>query len=157
MIWESANGMRIEAAEHTLGLITRYISSRKVGETGGILIGKYSDDLSTAVILSASGPGPQSLFGLSSFTRRGIGLQSELDREFEIGRYYLGEWHCHPGANHTPSLQDISQMQVISRSSSYSCPEPILIVFSRSNPYDLNSVSIVKDNKMIVFERTDSK
>ena len=157
MIWKSTTGMQIEITAGAFKSITRYISSRKIGETGGILIGRYSDDLSTAVILSASGPGPQSVFGLFSFTRRATSLQKELDSEFELGRYYLGEWHCHPGRNHTPSLQDICQMQTISNLPSYNCPEPILMVLGRSNPHEFSSVSVIKNNRVIKFEKTDSE
>lgn len=156
MIWKSTNGMYVEITEGVFTSIMEYVLSRKRGETGGILIGNYSDDLSTATILSASGPGPRSLFGLFSFTRRPIGLQAELDEEFISGRYYLGEWHCHPGTNCTPSFQDIRQMQAISRSPSYNCPEPILIVFGRSSPYDFNSASIVKGNGVVKLERVSS-
>lgn len=96
-------GLRVEIAEETFGAITKHVAIRKRGETGGILIGQYSPDHLTAKVLSASGPGKQSLLGLLSFTRRTSGLQEELDKEFKLGRYYLGEWHCHPGRDHTPS------------------------------------------------------
>ena len=116
MIWESKDGMRIEVSEAALASVAKHISSRKRGETGGILIGRYSDDLSTAKVMSASGPGPRATFGPSSFTRQAFSLQARLDREFEAGRYYLGEWHCHPGTNSAPSSQDIRQMKAISKS-----------------------------------------
>ena len=96
-------GVRVEITEEAFGAITKHIAIRKRGETGGILIGQYSPDHLTAKVLSASGPGKQSLLGLFSFTRRASGVQEELDKEFKQGRYYLGEWHCHPGRNHAPS------------------------------------------------------
>lgn len=153
MIWGSENGMRIEVSEDAWISMKNHIVSRRRGETGGILIGRYSDDLSTAKVLSASGPGPHSLFGLFSFTRKVFGLQAELDREFELGRYYLGEWHCHPGTDSEPSPQDIQQMLSISKSVGYNCPEPILIVFGKSNPYVFCTVVVVRDGKVIDFKK----
>ena len=151
MTWESGDGMRIEVSEKALASIRKYISSCRRGETGGILVGRYSNDLLTAEVLSASGPGPHSLLGQFSFTRKAFGLQRELDREFESGRYYLGEWHCHPGGDSTPSCQDIHQMRLISRSEEYNCPEPILMVFGRSNPCVFITVRVIRDNQIIDF------
>ena len=151
MIWESKDGMRIEVSEAALASVAKHISSRKRGETGGILIGRYSDDLSTAKVMLASGPGPHATFGPSSFTRQAFSLQAELDREFEAGRYYLGEWHCHPGTNSTPSSQDIRQMKAISKSADYNCPEPILMVFGKSDPSAFSTVVVVNNDGIIEF------
>lgn len=153
MIWELKDGMRLEVSEAALASVAKHISSRKRGETGGILIGRYSDDLSTAKVMSASGPGPHATFGPSSFTRQAFSLQAELDREFEAGRYYLGEWHCHPGTNSTPSSQDIRQMKAISKSADYNCPEPILMVFGKSDPSAFSTVVVVNNDGIIKFGR----
>ena len=149
-------GVRVEITEEAFGAIAKHIAIRKRGETGGILIGQYSPDHLTAKVLSASGPGKQSLLGLFSFTRRASGVQEELDKEFEQGRYYLGEWHCHPGRNHAPSPQDIHQMQDISKSSCYNCPEPILLVVGRDNPTQYISVALIKDGLCHNLERDNN-
>ena len=149
-------GLRVEIAEETFGAITKHVAIRKRGETGGILIGQYSPDHLTAKVLSASGPGKQSLLGLLSFTRRTSGLQEELDKEIKLGRYYLGEWHCHPGRDNTPSPQDIHQMQDISKSSCYSCPEPILLVVGRDNPTQYISVVLIRNGLCHYLERDDN-
>ena len=149
-------GVRVEITEEAFGAITKHIAIRKRGETGGILIGRYSPDHLTAKVLSASGPGKQSLLGLFSFTRRASGVQEELDKEFKQGRYYLGEWHCHPGRNHAPSPQDIHQMQDISKSSCYNCPEPILLVVGTYNPTQYISVVLVKDGLCHNLERDNN-
>lgn len=153
MIWKSAGGMQIEMYKEVFASIVRRIASCGRGETGGILIGCYSDDLSTAEVLLASGPGPLSVSKSSFFTRKAFGIQAELDKEFESGKYYLGEWHCHPGADSTPSSQDVRQMKSISKSVSYSCPEPILMVFGKSDPYVFNTVAVIIDDEIIKFER----
>lgn len=153
MIWESKDGMRIEVSEAALASVAKHISSRRRRETGGILIGRYSDDLSTAKVMSASGPGPRATFAPSSFTRQAFSLQAKLDTEFEAGRYYLGEWHCHPGTNSVPSSQDIRQMKAISKSADYNCPEPILMVFGKRDPSVFGTVVVVKNDEIIEFRR----
>ncbi|HKH36596.1 MAG TPA: Mov34/MPN/PAD-1 family protein [Rubrobacter sp.] len=40
-------------------------------------------------------------------------------------RYYLGEWHFHPGGAAEPSPTDTEQMAKIMHSASYKCPEPV--------------------------------
>ena len=149
-------GVRVEITEEAFGAITKHIAIRKRGETGGILIGQYSPDHLTAKVLTASGPGKKSSLGLFSFTRRASGVQEELDKEFEQGRYYLGEWHCHPGRNHAPSPQDIHQMQDLSKSSCYNCPEPILLVVGRDNPTQYISVVLIKDGLCHNLERDNN-
>lgn len=156
MIWKSIEGLRVEIVDEAFCAIKKHIASRKRGETGGILIGQYSPDHFTAEVLSASGPGRQSLFGLFSFTRRAFGLQEELDKEFDMGRYYLGEWHCHPGSHHTPSFQDIQQMHDISKSHCYNCPEPILLVVGRDDPTQYISVLLIKDGHCHYLERDNN-
>jgi integrative and conjugative element protein (TIGR02256 family) len=101
-------------------------------ETGGILLGKYSDDKLVAHILNYSSPSSDSRQGPRSFLRGIKGLKAFLDQNWEEGQYYLGEWHYHPHSSSIPSEQDIHQMQQIAKNSKYSCPEPILLVVGGS-------------------------
>lgn len=43
-------------------------------------------------------------------------------------RYYLGEWHFHPGGAAEPGPTDTEQMAKIMQSASYKCPEPVLLL-----------------------------
>jgi len=98
-------------------------------ETGGIILGRYSDDLKYAEILRVLGPTSDSASGGSWFIRGIRGLNRLLRTLWMLRKdYYLGEWHYHPNASPKPSLIDIAQMKVIARSESYNCPEPILII-----------------------------
>jgi integrative and conjugative element protein (TIGR02256 family) len=99
-------------------------------ETGGILIGYYSDDNRTAIICEATPPPNDSRKGKSWFWRGVTGLRSLLlDRWNQRQRtYYLGEWHYHPTQIIEPSFTDLKQMIDISKSRRYHCSEPILII-----------------------------
>ncbi len=99
-------------------------------ETGGILVGHYNDALDHAVVTDASGRPTDSKSGRTWLVRGTSGLQGWLDRLWSSGkrRYYLGEWHFHPGGPPAPSPTDVEQMGKIARSSSYRCPEPILLL-----------------------------
>ncbi|WP_158262277.1 MULTISPECIES: Mov34/MPN/PAD-1 family protein [Pirellulaceae] len=104
-------------------------------ETGGILVGRYSKDLKTAVVSQLTGPPADSQGFLSSFRRGVAGLQSLLDQYWSgsSSTYYLGEWHYHPSHNASPSTVDIAQMKAIANDSNYFCPEPILLIVAKSD------------------------
>lgn len=103
---------------------------RKAGrrETGGLLIGRYSDLRDLARVTHVTGPTPDSSSGRSWFHRGVAGLQKLLFDRWRQQEYYLGEWHAQPLAEPMPSDTDGRQMKAIAESSSYHCPEPILLI-----------------------------
>lgn len=106
-------------------------------ETGGILIGHYSEDLRTAIVTRATGPSTDARSGATWFVRGIRGLQELLDKLWGHGQeYYLGEWHSHPDAAPHPSGRDVSQMREIANSDKYRCPEPILIILGGTRKGD---------------------
>lgn len=112
-------------------------------ETGGIIIGNYSNDLKMANINKALGPPQKSIHQRSRFIRSGIGIKQILDFEWEMGNYYLGEWHYHPNASPTPSYPDIKQMMLFSHDKSLNCPEPILLIIGGTKERWLLSAHII--------------
>lgn len=98
-------------------------------ETGGILVGYYTESLDCAVVTAVSRPPSDSSAGPTWFYRGTRGLAHWLDRLWKRERrYYLGEWHLHPRELPYPSGEDIAQMQTIALSARYNCPEPILLI-----------------------------
>ncbi|WP_081436816.1 Mov34/MPN/PAD-1 family protein [Myxococcus xanthus] len=110
-------------------------------ETGGILVGRYSDALDCALVSAASGPPPDSKRGPTWFQRGTRGLQAWLERRWASrGDHYLGEWHFHPHAEPTPSATDLRQLDAIALSTQYRCPEPLLLIVG-GDPRDAWSLS----------------
>jgi integrative and conjugative element protein (TIGR02256 family) len=98
-------------------------------ETGGILIGHYTDNHTMAVVTEVTRAPADSIRGPRWFDRGIAGLSQKLRSSWHrTGTFYLGEWHYHPGGSPTPSSLDSVQMQKISSSRAYSCPEPILLI-----------------------------
>ncbi|RKH24590.1 hypothetical protein D7V77_20315 [Corallococcus sp. CA041A] len=98
-------------------------------ETGGILVGHYSEALDCARVRRVSSPPPDSKRGLAWFERGTKGLQALLDRSWSSRRdHYLGEWHFHPFAAPIPSATDLRQLMSIARDPRYRCPEPLLLI-----------------------------
>lgn len=120
-------GLRVDA-EHLQRLLAfcREAGSR---ETGGILLGIYSEPHDMAVVTEVSGPPPDSARGRTWFRRGVQGLQDRINVLWKDKRhFYLGEWHFHPGAAPNPSPDDIAQMREIAASPRYTCPEPDLLI-----------------------------
>jgi integrative and conjugative element protein (TIGR02256 family) len=104
---------------------------RKAGrnETGGLLIGRYSEQRDLAHVSIVTGPTRDSKGGRTWFQRGVAGLQDLLfHRWSKQNEYYLGEWHSHPWAAPAPSGTDGVQMQGIAHSPAYLCPEPVLLI-----------------------------
>src|SRR5258705_11873651 len=130
-------------------------------ETGGILIGKYSEDRSTAIVSLVTSPPSDSSSGHTWFVRGYVGLRELLGRVWRgrERRYYVGEWHYHPATLVEPSRDDIIQMIAIAKSVQYHCREPILLLLGR--PDSLRGlgrplrafVSFTDDSNMELFSR----
>jgi hypothetical protein len=99
-------------------------------ETGGILIGHYTNDLSVATITEATPAPADSRGGSSWFTRGVLELRDTLAVRWRASArtHYVGEWHYHPVPHVVPSPVDFAQMVEISRAERYKCREPLLVI-----------------------------
>src|SRR4051812_10740880 len=88
-------------------------------ETGGILIGRYSEDLRIATVTRAETKTSDSISGRTWFIRGRSGLTKLLGQLWGSGQYYLGEWHTHPEGPPVPSTTDDAQLQRIAREAPY--------------------------------------
>lgn len=115
--------------ESSIQQMLQLCQEKKPLETGGILIGLYSEDRTTANIRNISGPPQGSRHGRRSFYRGAKNLASWLSELWtSTGEFYLGEWHFHPASWPIPSPTDIEQMKCIAKDAKYHCPEPILFI-----------------------------
>lgn len=99
-------------------------------ETGGILIGRYSDDGAVAHVTEVTPAPADSTRGATWFVRGVAGLRAALARRWKgkVRTYYLGEWHYHPVATVVPSHDDFRQMGLIATADAYRCREPLLLI-----------------------------
>ena len=72
-------------------------------ETGGILVGHYSDDSRFAHITDLVPAPSDSISKRFSFQRGVRGVQRFLNQMWPKRKYYLGEWHFHPDGSASPS------------------------------------------------------
>lgn len=122
-------------------------------ETGGILIGRYTERLDRAVVTEITGPPGDSRATRTGFRRGVRGLRALVSTVWrERGEFYLGEWHFHPGASASPSDVDRAQMRAFAANSLHQCPEPILVVIGGDpeTEWDL-SASVTRDEELIAL------
>lgn len=134
--WRSLDGrFAVVADQGQIECLLQYCTEAGYQETGGILIGRYSNALDRATVTKVTGPPRDSRAGRTYFERGIKGLQGLLNRLWRGDpEYYLGEWHFHPAAPATPSSVDLNQMRTIATSTAFKCPEPILLIVGGSPP-----------------------
>lgn len=119
----------VRLSTEVLSTIANLCSGSLNQETGGILVGRYTEDCRCAEITAVSDLPDDSDCG-RAWLHRGIrGLGSWLQKHWKRRReYYLGEWHYHPFGSVTPSQTDQVAMRRVACSRTSSCPEPILVI-----------------------------
>lgn len=145
--WSEDRRFGLKVSLQTLSQVLELSSGSAPNETGGILVGFYTDAHDCAVVTEASGVPPDWKSGRTFFVRGTSGLQRWLDKLWRKKRHhYLGDWHFHPGGAPVPSLTDEAQIEEIAGDESRKCPEPILLIVGA----DAASVS---DIRAYVFPR----
>jgi len=158
MTYSSENNQyHLSLSNEGLSEILNHIKKAGRYETGGILVGAYNDDHSTAIVKTISGAPSDSKHGATWFERGLKGLQKLLNSLWSMGEYYLGEWHFHPNASPNPSSQDITQIKAISESIAYRCPEPILFIIGGDHiNYSIRVFISIRKYKFIELKEVKS-
>lgn len=96
-------------AQSCLSEMIKMCKTARGNEVGSVLIGHYSED-GYSVFVDGTRPTPVGSIGKRmSFWRSSRGLASFFRRLFKKSngdRYYIGEWHLHPGSSVVPSDRD---------------------------------------------------
>lgn len=141
--WTSDKKFGVVVLPKALAEILQFSIESSGLETGGIAMGRYSESHTCAIVDRFTGPPTDSQRGTSTFVRGVRGLQTLLTKLWtKERRYYLGEWHYHPGASANPSSTDLSQMRAIASDPNYACPEPLLFILG-GNPKNKWELKIV--------------
>lgn len=117
-------------------------------ETGGLLIGYYSDWGDRVVVTQIIGPPRDSQHFRFLFVRGISGLTRRLSRLWKTGAYYVGEWHFHPFGPSDPSETDRRQIRAFARDRQLRCPHPVMVVVG-GDPgvdWDLTVAVVVEDD-----------
>lgn len=122
--------LKLKFSNHALKQLKEECEKANNHETGGILVGRYVNDLTCVVIQEVSQPPLDSVFGRTTFKRGIFGVFDYLKSIWanESRRYYIGEWHYHPSTTIIPSGTDENEMKSISKDANYKCKAPIMVI-----------------------------
>ncbi|PKL68978.1 MAG: hypothetical protein CVV28_02355 [Methanobacteriales archaeon HGW-Methanobacteriales-1] len=136
----------VEIMDYVLQAIRYECNKAGILETGGILLGNYSVDNSTAIINRMTGPPKDSEHSTHGFYRGIEGIQEIMDYEYKQGKRYIGDWHFHPNNSSKPSFVDDNEMIRIANDECVNCPEPILLIVGGipDNEFEL-SIQVYKN------------
>ncbi len=146
--------LSVNVHESAFGSMVAICRKSRRKETGGILVGRYSERGATAEILEALPPPSDSMGSSSTFHRGTSGLSKELATRWEkAGAYYIGEWHYHPVGNGQPSDQDINQMVDFARQEDMQSPVPILVIVipSGHNQHEIRVFLFTQEGHTVVL------
>jgi integrative and conjugative element protein (TIGR02256 family) len=144
----------VEFDEEILDNIHQECIKAKNNETGGILIGKYSEDRNNCIISSINGPPKGSKQGRCTFKRSAVDLNKILHDKWDLGFRYVGDWHFHPNSSPKPSIVDDMQMKKFANSKKLNCHEPILLIIggNQDKGWELSAHVYTKDRKIRLVE-----
>jgi integrative and conjugative element protein (TIGR02256 family) len=125
---DSLGALRLVIEAKAITQMLRHATKCPGRETGGILIGRYSNDNAVAVVEEASPAPSDSIHAKTTFVRGTRGLRGLLSTAWDRGSYYLGEWHTHPEADPAPSMTDDVTLGGIGTCAAMHCTNPILLV-----------------------------
>jgi len=127
--WSTDRRFGVRLSRDVVDKIRRLCVDSNGRETGGILTGRYSEDLRCAEVTEVSGPPADSKRSRNWLVRGVMGLAERLRSCWNWRReYYLGDWHFHPSGDLAESSTDTSTMMRVSRSKQVDCPEPIAVI-----------------------------
>ena len=131
--WSTDRRFGVRMPRDVVDQIRQFCLDSDDRETGGILIGRYSEDLRCAEVTEASGPPADSRRSARWLVRGVMGLKERLRNYWNWRReYYLGDWHFHPRGDLSESSTDVATMLRVSRSNRTDCSEPISVVVGLS-------------------------
>ena len=123
------NQLRLEILDELLSELYQEGMKHYPKEFGGILIGRYSDDNNSCIVVKTILPKVYKSSNL--LFERGIkGLKAQLLSYFkqEPKLIYLGEWHTHPDSSPIPSKTDKKAMSEIENYKEVKIQFPILLI-----------------------------
>jgi len=132
-------GLAVNIEDDLIKHFYEYGLSHYPNEFGGLLLGYYSEDYRTVLIIDTIVP--QKYTSSRYFFERGIkGLTTKLKSSFKRtpSLIYIGEWHTHPDNPPIPSETDLIALREIIQHSKVFITNPILLIIGMNNEsYDL--------------------
>jgi [CysO sulfur-carrier protein]-S-L-cysteine hydrolase len=122
-------------------------------EYGGILIGQYDPERTSAFIVKSLQPKVYQNTSYS-FERGTTGLKDELIQLYneKPSLFYLGEWHTHPNGSIVPSVTDENTLIKLSRSPQINIKNPLMMIIGLDEQKSSIGLYVHYNNKIYKYE-----
>lgn len=130
-LYDDIHGLALVIDDALIDAISEQAISSYPNETGGFLVGKYSDNCREAFVNGIIIP-PRIKSGPASYQRMTDGMEKIWDDLYEEGQIYLGEWHSHPNGSASYSYVDKQAMINIANCDKVVIDHPIMLIISIS-------------------------
>ena len=146
-------GVKLEIEETIIEKMILESRAHYPKEFGGILIGRYSDDLNTAIITDIIIPAEYDN-SRSHFVRGNEGIEERLNAEFNKNPsiIYLGEWHTHPNSSPNPSQIDIRTLIALSEANTVLIENPIMLIIGLTMTQSNHIFHTIKNRNILTYE-----
>lgn len=121
-----------------LDLIKEETSSKLPYETGGILMGYWSNPFNEVIITHMTGPGPLAEHAPMYYKPDNKWQHEEaikLYKQWDID--YLGDWHSHPYPSDRLSWSDMRTLRIISRHKQGRVLYPLMFILHDRNEWQV--------------------
>lgn len=144
--------INIEIKKNIMKMIYEACELSYPKETGGVLFGYYLET-NFAIVTDMWEEKKKENKSRTKFLRGTKGLKDFSDKLWdENGKYYLGEWHYHPGSSCIASCTDKDTIINISKNEIYKCPEPIMLILGGRKVEKFTEITyMVSMGKIIVL------
>jgi integrative and conjugative element protein (TIGR02256 family) len=125
-------------------------------EYGGILVGRYSDDLKACIVEDTILP-QNHKSSRYAFERGKEGLAKKLSDLYEQTPrlIYIGEWHTHPDSVPVPSTTDKQAMLQIANDNGVTIASPVLLILGLNRTAYTLGAYLQFQNQLIRYEQQD--
>lgn len=138
-------------------LVSKLIKTGQIhcpNEIGGFLIGYYSEDLKILNITDMIMPNVYK-GSKTFFERETTGIESLLVKLYSETqkKYYVGEWHTHPGGLPKPSQTDMKAINSIVTHKQVAIKNPVFIIIGYINEDIKLGFYVPFKNKLYKYEQ----
>jgi integrative and conjugative element protein (TIGR02256 family) len=119
--------------DHILQLLFAEADRFAPKETGGILLGYWSDSPREPVITQHIDAGPGALHAPGRFRPDHEYQEAEISRRYAASNRtlsYLGDWHSHPRGSTSLSVTDVSTLRRIALSRQARAQQPLMLIIA---------------------------
>jgi len=126
--------LELSFSDNIIHELQKYRQTGAKLETGGMLFTSSLDSnvVDIDLISSASDLDVRRRFG---FIPNKHSAQTIIDKNFENGLYYIGDWHTHPEFSPSPSPQDLKTIKSLFRKSKHDLTFFVILILCQSNNF----------------------